>query len=161
MATDTAYRIIATAKAKHIFITTAESCTGGLVAAQLTDISGASDVFERGFVTYSNQAKHQMLGVSNDLLGVYGAVSKQVAMAMAEGALNHSSAHLSVAITGIAGPTGGTAEKPVGLVHIASRYGKNTTIHEEHHFPGDREAVRRASVLAALEMLLRQMGLSS
>lgn len=149
--------IITTAKAKHLRIATAESCTGGLIAAALTSIAGSSDVFERGFVTYSNLAKHQMLGVSEDILGAFGAVSKQVAIAMAEGALNHSTAHLSVAVTGIAGPTGGTAEKPVGLVHIASRLMKYPTLHEEHHFPGDREAVRKATVEAALALLLRQL----
>jgi nicotinamide-nucleotide amidase len=152
-----AEQVIIKAKSKHIMITTAESCTGGLISAALTSISGSSEVFERGFVTYSNLAKHQMLGVSNDLLGAFGAVSKHVAIAMAEGALNHSQAHLSVSVTGIAGPTGGTPEKPVGLVHIASRFMKQPAIHEEHHFSGDRDAVRQASVNAALALLLKQL----
>lgn len=152
-----AQAIIAKAKAKNILIATAESCTGGLVAAALTSISGSSDVFERGFITYSNLAKHQVLGVSHDLLGAFGAVSKQVAIAMAEGALNHSLAQLSISVTGIAGPTGGTEEKPVGLVHIASCYQKETALHEECYFSGNREEVREEAVLAALEMLLRQL----
>lgn len=152
-----AEQVINAAKEKSILITTAESCTGGLISAALTSISGSSDVFERGFITYSNLAKHQLIGVSNDLLGAFGAVSQQVATAMAEGALNHSPAHLSVSVTGIAGPTGSTAEKPVGLVHIASKFMKNPTMHEEHHFKGDREAVRLATVEAALALLLKQL----
>lgn len=150
-------KVIAAAKGKNILISSAESCTGGLVSAALTSISGSSDVFERGFVTYSNQAKHQAIGVSVDLLGMYGAVSKEVAKAMAEGVLNHSLAHLSIAVTGIAGPTGGTKEKPVGLVHIASRCMKNPTLHEEHHFKGNREKIRIESVRASLRLLLKQI----
>lgn len=149
--------IITLAKEKKLLITTAESCTGGMVAAALTDISGASAVFERGFITYDNLAKHQMLGVPLSLLQSVGAVSKEVAKAMAEGALNHSPCHLSVAVTGIAGPTGGTAEKPVGLVHIASKFMAQETIHEEHHFSGTRPEIRHAATHAALNLLLKML----
>lgn len=136
-------------------LATAESCTGGLIAGLLTSISGASDVFERGFVTYTNPAKTENLGVPAALFddGAPGAVSEAVARAMAEGALKHSAAQIAVAVTGIAGPEGGTEEKPVGLVHIAvARDGKDT-IHEEHVFDGDRDAVRMQSVDAALALV--------
>ena len=138
---------------KKLKIVTAESCTGGLIASLLTEEAGASEVFERGFVTYSNQAKEDALGVPRDLLDAHGAVSAEVARAMALGALKHSKADLSVAVTGIAGPGGGTADKPVGLVHIAAARGEKI-IHRECRF-GDigRSAVRLASVEAALEML--------
>lgn len=152
-----AEQVITQAQKKKLLIATAESCTGGMVAAALTDIPGASAVFERGFITYDNLAKHQMLSVSLSLLQSVGAVSKEVACAMAEGALNHSPCHLSVAVTGIAGPTGGTKEKPVGLVHIASKFMAQPTIHEEHHFSGNRQKIREASVMAALHLLLRQL----
>lgn len=144
------------ARAQQVHIATAESCTGGLVAALLTEIPGSSDVIERGFVVYSNSAKTGMLGVSGDLIARHGAVSEPVARAMAEGAVRHSTAQLSVAVTGVAGPGGGSAEKPVGLVHIAAvRDGRNT-LHERHRF-GDigRHEIRIASVQAALQLLLR------
>ena len=135
-------------------VATAESCTGGLVAGALTDIAGSSDVLDRGFVTYSNEAKQQMLGVPADTLKVHGAVSRQTAEAMARGALGKANADLVVAITGIAGPGGGGADKPVGLVHFAaaSRSGKLT--HKKMRY-GDvgRVAVRHKSVLQALAML--------
>ncbi len=135
-------------------LATAESCTGGMIAAALTDIAGSSDVVERGFVTYSNAAKSEMLGVPADLIARVGAVSEEVARAMAMGALVHAPVDLAIAVTGIAGPGGGSAGKPVGLVHFGvARRGVPT--HTEHHvFPGDRDAVRRATVLRALEMLL-------
>ena len=133
----------------------AESCTGGLVAAAITSWSGSAAVLERGFVTYSNEAKAEMLGVSAALIAREGAVSREVAVAMATGALVHSHADISVAITGIAGPTGGSAEKPVGLVYIAAADRRNGRIeYARHIFPGDRGAVRTASALAALAMAI-------
>jgi nicotinamide-nucleotide amidase len=132
---------------------TAESCTGGLVAARLTDIAGSSDVVERGFVTYSNEAKSELLGVPAALIAQYGAVSAQVARAMAEGALGHARADLAIAITGIAGPGGATAGKPVGLVYLATARKGNETHVERQHFAGDRRAVRTAALARALELL--------
>jgi nicotinamide-nucleotide amidase len=135
-------------------VVTAESCTGGLVAAALTDAPGASKVVEGGFVTYSNDAKQRCLNVPKDLLDRYGAVSEQVARAMAEGALESSPADLSVSITGIAGPEGGTAAKPVGLVHFAAARRGGPVIHHEQRF-GDigRGPVRRNSAMQAIAML--------
>ena len=141
-------------KAKKLMIATAESCTGGLVAGALTDIAGSSAVVERGFVTYTNEAKQQMLGVTEDILRQHGAVSRETAEAMAKGALSHSPADLAVSITGVAGPSGGTAAKPVGLVHFAAAARGGPLIHRERRF-GDigRAEVRRLSVLEALSML--------
>jgi nicotinamide-nucleotide amidase len=134
-------------------IVTAESCTGGMVAARLTDIAGASDVVERGFVTYSNEAKTEMLAVPTALLQQYGAVSAQVARSMAEGALGHARADVAIAITGIAGPGGATPGKPVGLVYLAlARRGMETRV-ERQQFAGDRQAVREAATARALELL--------
>jgi len=148
-----AERLLAGARAKGLKIATAESCTGGLVAGLLTEIAGSSDVFERGFVSYSNQAKQQLLGVPADLLARHGAVSAEVARAMAQGALEHSQAELAVAITGIAGPGGGSPDKPVGLVHIAAARG-DKLVHRECRF-GDigRSQVRLASIETAIGML--------
>jgi nicotinamide-nucleotide amidase len=136
-------------------VTTAESCTGGLVAATLTAIPGSSAVFERGFVTYSNSAKSEMLGVPFWLIERHGAVSEDVARAMAGGALTHSRASLAVAVTGIAGPNGGTAEKPIGLVYFAAGR-RDTAIASESVLFGDlgRTEIRRRSVERALSMLL-------
>jgi len=141
-------------KAKKLMVATAESCTGGLVAGALTDIAGSSAVVERGFVTYTNAAKHQMLGVPNATIERHGAVSRETAEAMVRGALGHANADLAVSITGIAGPGGGTADKPVGLVHFAAASRGGSLIHHERRF-GDigRGAVRRLSVLEALAML--------
>ncbi|HJT43370.1 MAG TPA: CinA family protein [Rhizomicrobium sp.] len=146
--------LLATARTNGVRIATAESCTGGLIAALLTEIAGASDVFGRGFVTYSNQAKQDLLGVPAATLRQHGAVSEPVARIMAEGAIRNSTAQLSVAVTGIAGPGGGSDEKPVGLVHIAVARAGQPTLHRELRF-GDigRSAIRLASVAAALEML--------
>lgn len=138
-------------------LTTAESCTGGLIAACLTAVPGSSDVFDRGFVTYDNQAKIEMLGVSDSLLFAHGAVSEAVARAMAEGALVHASAHLAIATTGIAGPGGGTDVKPVGLVHIAVAGGKRDTYHVREVIGGDREAVRMKAMETALSMLAQHI----
>ncbi|HVE86049.1 MAG TPA: nicotinamide-nucleotide amidohydrolase family protein [Myxococcales bacterium] len=132
---------------------TAESCTGGLVAAALTAIPGSSDVVDRGFVTYSNDAKEELLGVPAELLAAHGAVSEPVARAMAEGALRRSRAQVAVAITGIAGPGGGTPDKPVGLVYLALAVAGRPTTAERLQLPGDRDAVREATARRALELL--------
>ena len=154
-----AQHLLATAKASGMRIATAESCTGGLIAALLTEIPGSSDVFGRGFVTYSNKAKEDMLGVPAATLRQHGAVSAPVARIMAEGAIRNSTAQLSVAVTGIAGPGGGTEEKPVGLVHIAVARAGEPTLHRECRF-GDigRGEVRLKSVEIALEMLQSRLG---
>lgn len=148
-----AEKLLAEARAKGLKIATAESCTGGLLAGLLTEIPGSSDVVERGFVTYSNDAKHELLGVPREILEAHGAVSEQTARALAEGALKHSKAGLAVSVTGIAGPGGGSTDKPVGLVHFAAARG-GKVIHRECRF-GDigRGAVRARSVGVALEML--------
>jgi nicotinamide-nucleotide amidase len=139
--------------ARAQLVATAESCTGGMVAAAITDIAGSSAVFDRGFTTYSNAAKTEMLGVPARLIATHGAVSEQVALAMALGAIKHSSATLSVAITGIAGPSGGSEAKPVGLVHFACASRSGTSWAERRQFPGDRAAIRAAARDYALQML--------
>jgi nicotinamide-nucleotide amidase len=141
-------------KARKLMVATAESCTGGLVAGALTDIAGSSAVVDRGFVTYTNAAKHQMLGVPSDTLDKFGAVSRETAEAMVRGALGNANADLAVSITGIAGPGGGSSEKPVGLVHFAAATRGGALIHRERRY-GDigRAEVRRLSVLEALAML--------
>jgi nicotinamide-nucleotide amidase len=138
-------------------VVTAESCTGGLVAGALTDIAGSSAWFERGFVTYSNQAKQDMLGVPVDLLEQYGAVSEEVARAMAEGALLESRAQVSIAVTGIAGPSGGTPAKPVGTVCFGWSQAGSTVDSETMHFDGGRAEVRAQSVRHALGGLLLRL----
>lgn len=150
--------VLAEARSKGLKIATAESCTGGLVAGALTAIAGSSDVFERGFVAYSNNAKMEALGVVEDTLHKFGAVSAPTAVAMAEGAIANSRAQVSVAVTGVAGPGGGTPEKPVGLVHFAvARRGGATDF--EHRTFGDigRSEIRMASVVVALEMLRKRL----
>jgi nicotinamide-nucleotide amidase len=149
-----AAHLLAACRAQGESIVTAESCTGGLVAATLTAIPGSSDVFERGFVTYANAAKSEMLGVPYWLIERHGAVSEDVARAMAGGALTHSQASLAVAVTGIAGPDGGTAEKPVGLVHFAAGRRHTAVIHERVLF-GDlgRAEIRKLCVEKALALL--------
>jgi nicotinamide-nucleotide amidase len=139
-------------------LATAESCTGGAIAAALTDIAGSSHVFERGFVAYSNEAKTDLLGVPAALIAEHGAVSSEVAAAMAEGALAHSRADLAISVTGIAGPGGGTPTKPVGLVYIGCARRGSASAVERHVFMGDRAAVRAASVKRALELLLAAGG---
>lgn len=150
--------VVAEAREKKLRIAAAESCTGGLIGGLLTEIPGSSDVFERGFVVYSNRAKQDMLNVPGDLIADMGAVSEAVARAMAEGAVENSNAHLAVAVTGIAGPGGGTKMKPVGLVHIAAARENRSILHEAHRF-GDigRTEVRIKTVEAALEMLQRML----
>ena len=141
-------------RARKLTIATAESCTGGLVAGALTDIAGSSDVVDRGFVTYSDAAKEAMLGVPQATLSRYGAVSRQTAEAMAKGVLAHAPVDLAVAVTGIAGPGGGSADKPVGLVHFgAARRGGRLRLNERRYGDLGRAEVRRRSVLEALAML--------
>lgn len=141
-------------RAKKLTIATAESCTGGLVAATLTEIPGSSDVLERGFVTYSNAAKTAMVGVPADVIARFGAVSRETAEAMATGALTHSPADLAVSITGIAGPGGSSPGKPVGLVHFAAAVRGGTLIHHESRYGYiGRAQVRHVSVKQALDML--------
>lgn len=137
-------------------LTTAESCTGGLIAARCTDLAGSSQWFERGFVTYSNAAKAELLGVPMPLIDAHGAVSEAVARAMAHGALLHSSAQVSVAVTGIAGPTGGSLDKPVGTVWFGWQVGERASS-ERMVFSGDRAAVRQATVDHALQGLLMRL----
>lgn len=150
--------VVAASRRSGLMVATAESCTGGLVAGAITAVPGSSEALERGFVTYSNAAKASMLGVAPDLIEVHGAVSEPVARAMAQDAAAMSGAEVAVAVTGVAGPGGGSLEKPVGLVHFAAA-GPQGTIHQARHF-GDigRDAVRTASVRVALEMLLERLG---
>lgn len=147
--------LIALCRTKDIRVTTAESCTGGLLASLITSIPGSSVCLERGFVTYTNQAKYDMLGVPIELFTKTGAVSEDVATAMAKGALKNSSAHISVSITGIAGPDGGTDDKPVGLVHMAATNTQGNMRHERHEFKGDRDRVRIQAVESAMRLLLQ------
>lgn len=150
--------ILADARAKSIKIVTAESCTGGLVAGALTDVAGSSDVFERGFVTYSNEAKQDCLGVSKETLEQFGAVSAETARAMAEGALARAPGQLTVAVTGIAGPGGGTPAKPVGLVYFAAaRTGFETLIEERRFGDIGRSGIRAEAVETALNLLYRRL----
>ncbi|MBQ1540631.1 MAG: CinA family protein [Caulobacteraceae bacterium] len=146
--------LIDEARERRLRVVTAESCTGGLVGGALVGVAGSSDVYERGFITYSNRAKEELLGVPGDLIADAGAVSEPVARMMAEGALAAANAHVSVAVTGVAGPGGGTALKPVGLVHFATARANGPIVHRVERM-GDigREAVRLASVAIALEML--------
>lgn len=150
--------ILDDAEQARLKIATAESCTGGLVAALFTEIPGSSSVFERGFVTYSNKAKEEMLGVPGDLLADYGAVSEPVARMMAEGAMQNSRANIAVGITGVAGPGGGTKMKPVGLVHVACARENRAVVHEMLQL-GDigRSAIRMEAVETALKLIQVQM----
>ncbi len=151
---DAANLVLEACKAKKLTVATAESCTGGLVAAALTHIAGSSAVVDRGYVTYTNDAKMQMIGVAPMTIETYGAVSRECAQEMAKGALAHSGASLAVSITGIAGPTGAVPGKPIGLVFFcaASRSGRLIT-HDRKYGDIGRAQVRRASVLQALDML--------
>ncbi len=152
-----ALAVLEAARDQQVMVATAESCTGGLIAAALTDLPGSSAVLERGIVSYSNRAKRELLDVPEAVLTAHGAVSEHVARAMAEGLLAQAPVDVTVAVTGIAGPGGGTPTKPVGLVHFASARMGRTTLHERHVFPGDRGDVRHASVMAALTLLHRQI----
>ncbi|HXF53491.1 MAG TPA: CinA family protein [Hyphomicrobiaceae bacterium] len=149
-----AERLLDRLRGKSLTLATAESCTGGLLAGLLTEIAGASDVLERGWVTYSNEAKVEELGVEPALIAAHGAVSAEVAQAMAVGALDRSSADVAVAITGIAGPSGGTAEKPVGLVHLAALRRGRSPRHRELRLGNiGRRQVRHQSIEAALALI--------
>ena len=145
--------ILALCREADVMLATAESCTGGLIIGCLTEVAGSSAVVDRGFVTYSNEAKNEMLGVPKELIIEHGAVSEPVARAMAEGALERSQASLTIAVTGVAGPGGGTETKPVGLVHFGSALLAADTSHAWHIFEGDRAAVRLATLRTALTML--------
>lgn len=145
--------LLAACRAKGIMLATAESCTGGLIAAALTAIAGSSDVVDRGFVTYSNEAKNEVIGVPMPLIATHGAVSQQVAAAMADGALARSQAAIVVSVTGVAGPGGGAAEKPVGLVWFGLARTGSPAITDSQIFPGDRTEIRAATVAHALKMI--------
>jgi nicotinamide-nucleotide amidase len=151
---DLARRLLATCEQRGWRLTTAESCTGGLIVACLTEIPGSSSVVERGYVTYDNRAKQELLGVSGALFERVGAVSEEVARVMAEGALARADADLAIAVTGIAGPSGATPSKPVGLVHLAVARRGAATRHARAIFPGDRAAIRLATVDRAFELAL-------
>lgn len=153
-----AARVLDRCREVGLHLATAESCTGGMIAAALTEIAGSSDVVERGFVTYSNEAKMELLGVAEDLLIDHGAVSEPVARAMAEGAVARSHAEIAVAVTGIAGPGGGTETKPVGLVHLAAARQGAATVHHAEVFSGDRASVRGQTARKALAMALEISG---
>lgn len=153
---DIAAETLSNLRAKSLMIATAESCTGGMIGAALTAVPGSSDVVDRGFITYTNTAKTEMLGVDAALLGLGGpgAVSEPVARQMAEGALARSSAQVAIAVTGVAGP-GASERKPAGLVFIGCAVQGADTVVEEHHFTGDRAAIRHATVIAALALAVR------
>ena len=147
--------VVAQLKAQKLTLATAESCTGGLIAGAITAVPGSSDVLYGGFVTYANEAKIAMIGVPYSLLHRHGAVSKEVAIAMADGALGVAGTDLTLAVTGIAGPDGGSADKPVGTVHFALAMGDDTTHVHKVFANMDRDAVRQATVLQALTMILK------
>jgi nicotinamide-nucleotide amidase len=149
--------LLAACRAGSIRLATAESCTGGLIAATLTAIAGASDVVDRGFVTYSNEAKHELIGVPMGLIQTDGAISETVARAMAEGALARSRATIAISVTGVAGPGGGTMEKPVGLVWFGLAKKGQPAISEQCLLPGDRTGVRAAAVRHAFAMIRAQV----
>jgi nicotinamide-nucleotide amidase len=153
-----AERVLAACRTRKWTVATAESCTGGLVTGALTEIAGSSDVVDRGFVTYSNSAKMAMLGVAEATLSTHGAVSQQTAEAMAQGALARAGVDLAVAITGVAGPGGGSEEKPVGLVHFAAASSERLIHREKRYGDVGRSEVRRLSVIEALSMLLELAG---
>jgi nicotinamide-nucleotide amidase len=153
-----AQRALAAAQAANLRIVTAETCTAGLVSACLTSVAGASKTFERGFALYHDSAKATGLGVPEAVSRAHGAVSGEVTQGLAEGALAHSTAGVSVAVTGYAGPGGGNDKNPVGTVYVASARAGRPTLVERHRFAGDRDAVRLAAVGAALAILLRQLG---
>lgn len=153
-----AARLLDDCRARGLHLATAESCTGGLIAATLTAIAGSSDVVDRGFVTYSNAAKTEMLGVPAELIASVGAVSEAVAAHMAEGALARSAADITVSVTGVAGPGGGSAEKPVGLVWFGLAAHGQPTRTERRIFPGDRAEVRQRSVALALQLVREAAG---
>ncbi len=149
-------KIVSLLQEKGWKIASAESCSGGMIASRLVNVSGVSDVFEEGYITYSNAAKHKLLGVSKQSLGQYGAVSSQVAGEMALGAARQARARAAIAVTGIAGPGGGTPQKPVGLVYIGC-YVDGKVFVTENHFQGSRQEIRIATTQAALSLLLEKL----
>jgi nicotinamide-nucleotide amidase len=151
------HQLLKALRSRKLKICSAESCTGGLFSVALTEIPGSSDVFERGFVTYSNESKIELLTVPTFFIDDFGAVSRETAVAMAEGALLLSKAHISISITGIAGPDGGTEDKPVGTVFIACALRDNRTIYEHHLFSGSRHTIRLDAVDESLNLLLRRI----
>ena len=155
--TDLATVVVKEATAQGKTITTAESCTGGLISSCLTAVSGSSAVFLCGFVTYANEAKTRLLGVPGDAINEFGAVSDIVAAAMAEGALAQSGADMAVSVTGVAGPTGGTKEKPVGLVYLSLAENDEDAVIKRYVFAGTRDHIRRSTVGAALELVLSRL----
>ena len=156
MNTALAEEVVKMLKNAGMTVTTVESCTGGLISAALVDVAGASAVLNQAYVTYANEAKQSLVGVKAETLEAYGAVSEQTAREMAEGGSKAANADAALAVTGIAGPDGGTAEKPVGLVYIGCHVNGNTVV-ERNVFSGSRREVREQSVGAALELLKRQL----
>lgn len=147
-------QVVERLKELQLTVTTAESCTGGLIAARLVNVAGASQVFGRGFVTYANEAKEEELGVKHETLQQHGAVSKQTVKQMARGAAAHGKADVAIAVTGLAGPDGGTKEKPVGLVYVGIFY-KDKVYWQEFHFKGNRSTIRELTVVNSLQNVLR------
>ena len=152
--------VLAACRARNWRVATAESCTGGLVAAALTAVAGSSDVIERGFMAYSNQAKIELLGVPEGTISAHGAISAETTAAMARGAVTRAGVDLAVAITGVAGPGGGTLQKPVGLVYLGVARKDGAARVERRIFPGDRATVRRAALVEALELLQAEAGVA-
>lgn len=149
-----AARLLVHLRANGAMVATVESCTGGLIAGTLTEIAGSSDVVDRGFVTYSNEAKNELVAVPMGLIERFGAVSEPVAIAMAEGGLQHSNAHVAVSVTGVAGPGGGSKEKPVGLVHIGCAVRGAATLHQRHVFADrGRGFIRQRTIEQAFRMI--------
>lgn len=153
---DLVKKLAAIMNEKKIMLATAESCTGGLLASEITKFAGASSFFERGFITYSNDAKHEELGVDMQLINTHGAVSQEVAIAMAQGTLKNAHAHISVSLTGIAGPSGGSQDKPLGLVHFATHNYHGLTHSEHNIYTGSRQDIQRQAAETALKLLISQ-----
>ena len=151
-----ANKLILACRKKNIKIASAESCTGGLIAGCITSVAGSSDVFERGFNTYSNEAKSELLNIPLEVIASNGAVSKATAIAMCEGALKNAPVQLTISVTGIAGPGGGTIEKPVGTVYMASARVGKSTIEKSYLFNGNRDQIRLYTIEKALELMLSQ-----
>tara|TARA_Y100001936_G_C16024163_1_gene641390 strand:+ start:77 stop:568 length:492 start_codon:yes stop_codon:yes gene_type:complete len=152
-----AEQVILACERNNLRLVTAESCTGGLISACLTSVSGASKIYHCGYVTYTNQSKTDLLGVSAEILNEHGAVSKNVSKLMAIGAISSGDSDISVSVTGVAGPNGGTIEKPVGLVHISVARKNFEILHEKHLFDGNRETIRLQTVKSSLALLLKRM----
>lgn len=155
--TTKSHQLIKQLRSRGLKLVTAESCTGGLLSGAITEIPNCSDVFERGYVTYSNESKIELLTVPTFFIEDYGAVSRETAIAMAEGALLMSRANISLSITGVAGPDGGTEEKPVGTIYLASAFNGHETMYEHHIYSGSRHSIREQCVECALDILLRRV----